>query len=82
MNPNSRQLALPLPAPDACQRWNNGRHSWRRTSDGGFDPSEYRVIALAGKAIGAARSFVQTHHYSNTCGLICICQVQLLVTGP
>ncbi|MGX5184972.1 Mom family adenine methylcarbamoylation protein [Streptomyces avermitilis] len=81
MNPQSHQLALPLPAPDTCQRWNSGRHSWRRTSEGGFDHREYRVVAVAGNSIAAARSFVQTHHYSNTWPSVSLCYGLLDVTG-
>jgi len=80
MNLGTRQLALPLPAPDACQRWSHGRHNWRRTSDGGFDPSEFRVVALAGQSMAAARSFVKTHHYSNTWPSVSLCYGLLKVT--
>lgn len=47
----------------ACQRWRNRRHSFRRTSEGGFDPARYRVRVLPA---APARAFVTAHHYSGT----------------
>lgn len=51
------------PANDSCQRWNDGRHSWRHTSDGGFDPARYEVAPIG---FGPAKSFVLQHHYSGS----------------
>lgn len=45
-----------------CQRWNDGQHSWRHTSEGGFDPARYDVELIAGDA--PVKAFVETHHYS------------------
>lgn len=46
-----------------CQRWRSRRPSWRRTSEGGFDPSRYHVTAIADPP---ARDFVASHHYART----------------
>lgn len=46
---------------DLCQRWNRRTASWRHTSEGGFDPSRYLVVAIDERP---ARDFVVTHHYS------------------
>jgi hypothetical protein len=48
---------------DWSQRWRERQHSWRHTSEGGFDPNRYAVIPLAE---GPAREFVQAHHYSSS----------------
>lgn len=50
-------------ASDRCQRWTDGMHTWRRTSDGGFDPSRYTVATLDE---AAAKAFILGHHYSGT----------------
>ncbi|MGC4174368.1 hypothetical protein [Demequina sp.] len=50
-------------APDSCQRWDRGRHSFVRTSDGGFNPSRYRVEPIDELT---AKTYVTTHHYSRT----------------
>jgi hypothetical protein len=55
------QLA-PLDAP--CQRWVSPRqHSWRRTSEGGFNPRRYRVELIAA---ADAAGFVFAHHYAQS----------------
>lgn len=51
------------PASDHCQRWANGRHSWRHPSEGGFDPASYAVVPLHESI---ARPFVTRHHYAGT----------------
>src|SRR5258706_4348000 len=51
-------------APDGwCQRWRSRHHSWRHTSEGGFDPNRYVVTPLAERP---AREFVEHHHYGAT----------------
>lgn len=52
------------PASDWCQRWKAHQHSWRHTSEGGFDPSLYDVVLLGQD--GPVKSFVETHHYSRS----------------
>ncbi|HET9893758.1 MAG TPA: hypothetical protein VFQ44_02380 [Streptosporangiaceae bacterium] len=48
----------------ACQRWNPGAMpSWRRTSEGGFDPCRYGVDLVSESA---ARGFVTSRHYSRS----------------
>jgi len=48
----ARQLAFESsclevsPAADWCQRWNEGFHTWRRRSEGGFDASRYEVSPI------------------------------------
>lgn len=49
------------PASTACQRWTLGRHSWRHTSEGGFDQRRFTVEQIPE---AAARAFVCRHHYS------------------
>ncbi len=49
------------PASTACQRWTLGRHSWRHTSEGGFDPRRFTVEQIPE---AAARAFVCRNHYS------------------
>jgi hypothetical protein len=51
------------PASAACQRWDGGRHSFVRTSDGGFDPVRYAVEPLPE---ASAKAFVISTHYSGT----------------
>lgn len=65
----------PLDLGAVCQRWKNRRHSWRPTSEGGFDPARYRVREMPNGLVHTAKAFVRTHHYSGSCGLICSCQV-------
>ncbi|MGC4886653.1 hypothetical protein [Micromonospora sp. DT227] len=48
---------------ELCQRWSHGQHSWRRTSEGGFDPRRYTVVALED---ALAQDFVTCHHYSRS----------------
>ncbi|MFE1476546.1 hypothetical protein ACFW6N_22190 [Streptomyces cyaneofuscatus] len=58
------QQALHLPdAEDQCQRWHERTPTWRRTSEGGFNPDLHRVIAIPE---GPARRFVERHHYSGS----------------
>ncbi|MCW2901007.1 MAG: hypothetical protein JWO67_3272 [Streptosporangiaceae bacterium] len=73
-----QQLELGFDAP-VCQRWNHRRHSFLRTSEGGFDTARYRVRSLPA---APARAFVTTHHYSGTWPVIYRCQVISLVTAP
>jgi hypothetical protein len=47
----------------ACQRWRDGRHSFVRTSDGGFDPAVFEVEPLDE---GTAKAYCSTHHYSGS----------------
>lgn len=50
---------------DQCQRWRDGRHSFVRTRDGGFDPRNFTVEHVdAGHA--EALAWVAEHHYSGT----------------
>lgn len=51
------------PASGNCQRWNARQHSWRHTSEGGFDPSRYSVEPLDRPA---AQEFVLAHHYAQS----------------
>lgn len=51
------------PASERCQRWQHRRHSFVRTSDGGFDPRRYTIEPLD---LSTARSYVETHHYAGT----------------
>jgi hypothetical protein len=53
---------LPRTGP-RCQRWNHRRHSWRRTSEGGFDPARYHVAPVDE---AAGKLFVCTQHYSRS----------------
>lgn len=45
------------------QRWRDRRHSWVRTSQGGFDPARYAVEPLDE---ATAKGYVTRHHYSGT----------------
>lgn len=51
------------PASDHCQRWANGRHTWRHPSQGGFDPARFAVAPLDE---ATAKRFVTRHHYAGT----------------
>lgn len=51
------------PAGPWCQRWQNGQHAFRHTSEGGFDASRYQVIPLEERV---ARPFVERHHYARS----------------
>ena len=46
-----------------CQRWREREHSWRHTSEGGFNPLAYDVAAITEPT---ARAFVERHHYSGS----------------
>lgn len=49
---------------DACQRWRDRRHTFRRAAlEGGFDRSRYDVAPIA-EAVASA--FVTRHHYSGS----------------
>lgn len=50
------------PASDNCQRWRDRQHSWRHTSEGGFDPNRYTVEPIN---MPSAKNFVLQHHYSS-----------------
>ncbi|MFE9769775.1 hypothetical protein ACFYPC_35525 [Streptomyces sp. NPDC005808] len=47
-----------------CQRWREGKHSWRHLRDGGFDARRYQVEVIPGEEPG--KQFVLTHHYSRS----------------
>lgn len=48
----------------ACQRWSpGGQPSWRRTSEGGFDPDRYGVAELDE---ATAKAYVTDRHYSGS----------------
>lgn len=51
------------PASPFCQRWRDGRHSWRHTSEGGFNPDRYGVDQIPEDA---AKSYVLANHYSSS----------------
>jgi hypothetical protein len=48
----------------ACQRWRHRQHSWRRTSEGGFNPDHYGVAEIADDT--TPKAFIETHHYSGS----------------
>jgi len=56
-------IAGQLPASPFCQRWNERRHSWRHTSEGGFNSRAFEVAALDEPT---ASAFVVQHHYSGS----------------
>lgn len=58
-----KALAEVATASDNCQRWGDRQHSWRHTSEGGFDPARYAVEPLDE---ATAKAFVTHHHYSGT----------------
>jgi hypothetical protein len=58
-----RLLLEVSPSSEWCQRWNARAHSWRHTSEGGFDPRRYTVEPITETA---ARSWVVEHHYSGS----------------
>ena len=68
---NNPQLIAPAatvlpevsPSSQWCQRWTAGRHSWRHTSEGGFDPARYLVEPISEDT---ARTWVVQHHYSGS----------------
>lgn len=47
-----------------CQRWDNRRHSWRRISEGGYNPARYGVAVIDDDTI--PKDFVIDHHYSGS----------------
>jgi len=51
------------PASSFCQRWSGGQHSWRHTSEGGFDPSRYVVEPIPE---ASAKGYVVANHYSGS----------------
>lgn len=51
------------PASNACQRWSGRRHTWRHTSEGGFDPARYGVAPLDETT---AKDYVVANHYSGS----------------
>ena len=51
------------PSSQWCQRWTARVHSWRHTSEGGFDPQLYAVEAITETT---ARDWVVKHHYSGS----------------
>ncbi|MEH1124781.1 hypothetical protein [Micromonospora sp. CPCC 206061] len=60
----TNHLALMLPGAEQwCQRWRRGDHSWRPTSEGGFDPARYTVAPLRTAPVG---QFIAQHHYSRS----------------
>lgn len=60
------QLCFEIPtASDWCQRWTTGAHTWRHTSEGGFDPSAYTVAAVDETT---AKGYVCANHYSGSYG--------------
>lgn len=48
---------------DYAQRWNEGVHSWRPVSEGGFNARLYSVAPIDN---ATARMFIETHHYSRS----------------
>lgn len=58
-----RSPAEVFPSQPFCQRWTGGRHSWRHTSEGGFDPARYSVEELAE---ADAKAYVVANHYSGS----------------
>lgn len=61
--PFSQPNQLGSPSSEFCQRWTDGRHTWRHASEGGFDAGLYDVVPLEESV---ARTFVTRHHYSGT----------------
>lgn len=51
------------PASGRCQRWNGRRHTWVRTSQGGFNPAWYTLSPIPETD---AKAFTLQHHYSGT----------------
>ena len=49
------------PSSPHCQRWLDGRHSWRHLTEGGFNAADYRVVLLDERT---ASRFVSRHHYA------------------
>jgi len=61
------QPPLPLFEADAGSdytlRWNQGHHSWRHVSEGGFDQRKYEVREILTDT--EARTLIELHHYSH-----------------
>lgn len=53
--------SVPEPSGPWCQRWRDGRHSWRHVREGGFDQGRYQVAALDELQ---AKAFCTQHHYA------------------
>lgn len=53
-----------MTADQYCQRWNRGRHSWRRVSEGGFNKDHYGVTEIDDDT--TPKTFVELHHYSGS----------------
>jgi hypothetical protein len=51
------------PESEHCQRWSDGKQSWRHTSDGGFNADLFEVIPVHESV---ARAFTTRHHYSGS----------------
>jgi len=49
---------------NSCQRWSDGKHSFRHTSEGGFNRLRFEVAEIAGD--GEPRAFVEQHHYAHS----------------
>lgn len=52
---------LGTPASPYCQRWSDGRHSWRHVAEGGFDASRFEITTIPE---ATARAFTIRHHYA------------------
>jgi hypothetical protein len=51
------------PSSEWCQRWRDGKSSWRHRSEGGFNARSYEVAPLDDRT---AKAYVERHHYSGT----------------
>ena len=51
------------PSSEWCQRWRDGKSSWRHRSDGGFNARSYEVAPLDECT---AKRYVERNHYSGT----------------
>ena len=56
------QLSLPTLQPDTCQRWFNGRTSFRLAQEP-INPDHFAVEPIE---FGVGKTFVETHHYSRS----------------
>lgn len=54
---------LSLFDPAFCQRWRDGRQTWRPVHEGGFDARRYRLVQMPEAPV---RRFVTEHHYSHS----------------
>ncbi len=57
-------VALVNPASRWCERWRTGRPAWSYHEEERVDPGRYDVALIPGD--GAARTFVEAHHYSDS----------------